>query len=328
MKALQIDRTGSLDALAVRDLPDPQRKDGEALIRVEAAGVNPSDVGIVLGRFPQLTLPRVLGRDFAGEVIDGPKELIGQHVWGTGGGELGLTRDGAHAQLLSMPVDALAPRPPHLSAEGAAVIGTPMLTAWSAVADLAHTQAGEWVIISGAAGAVGIAAVQIVNALGAYPIALVRSSDDTSTLEALGVRAIARSDRDDLAAVTHELTNGRGANVALNAIGAPVYAALVEALGRCGRMVIFSALAGKEVTLDLFVFYRKRLTFYGLDTAALTLEEVAAVLKRVNPYVESGAIQPPPIAERYPLERAPEAYARVHGGAKGKVLIASGSSRR
>ncbi|HEX8806629.1 MAG TPA: zinc-binding alcohol dehydrogenase family protein [Candidatus Aquilonibacter sp.] len=321
MKALQIDRTGSLDALIVRDLPDPKRTESEAVIRVDAAGVNPSDVGIVMGRFPQLTLPRVLGRDFAGEVIDGPKDLIGRQVWGTGGGELGLTRDGAHAQMLLMPIDALAPRPPHLSPEGAAVIGTPMLTAWSAVSDLARTQPGEWVIVSGAAGAVGIAAVQIVKALGAYPIAIVRNTDDVSALEALGARAVVHSGSDDLLAVTRELTNGKGANVALNAIGAPVYAALVDALAKNGRMVIFSAAAGKDVTLDLFTFYRKRLTFYGLDTAALTLEEVAEVLKRVNPYVESGAIQPPTIAERYPLGRAPDAYARVQAGAKGKILI-------
>jgi NADPH:quinone reductase len=321
VKALQIDRTGSLDALAVRDLPDPRPKRGEAIVRVEAAGVNPSDIGIVLGRFPQLTLPRVLGRDFAGEVVEGPQVLIGKQVWGTGGGELGLTRDGAHAQFLAMPVDALASRPPHLPAEGAAVIGTPMLTAWSAVSDLAKTQAGEWVIISGAAGSVGITAVQIVKALRAHAIALVLSTDDVSDLESVGVAAIVRSDKDDLAAVTRELTNGKGANVALNAVGAPIYASLVDALGKGGRMVIFSAIAGKDVTLDLFTFYRKRLTFYGLDTAALTLEEVAAVLERVNPYVESGAIQPPPIAERYPLERAREAYARVKNGATGKVLI-------
>ena len=321
MKALQIDRTGSLDALALRDLADPQAAGGDAIVRLQAAGVNPSDIGIVLGRFPQLTLPRVLGRDFAGEIVAGPKELVGKPVWGTGGGELGLTRDGAHAQFLAMPVNTLASRPQHLSVEGAAAIGTPVLTAWSAVSDLAQTQAGEWVIVSGAAGSVGITAVQIVKALGAHPIALVLSTDEVSDLQKVGVEAIVRSDKDDLAAVTRDLTAGKGADVALNAVGAPIYAALVDALAKRGRMVIFSAAAGKDVSLDLFAFYRKRLTFYGLDTAALTLEDVASVLARANPYVESGAITAPPIAERYPLDRAPEAYARVSSGARGKVLI-------
>lgn len=304
MKALQIDRTGSLDALAVRDLPDPKRSDYEVVVRVEAAGVNPSDVGIVMGRFPQLTLPRVLGRDFAGIVVDGPPELAGKPVWGTGGGELAFTRDGSHAQFLSIPARAVAVRPPHLSAEGAAAIGTPALTAWLAVVELAATQPGEFVVVSGAAGSVGTAAVQLVKALGAHPIAIERG--------------------DDIVAITRDVTKGKGANVALNAVGAAVYAPLVDALGKGGRMVIFSAAGGKEVTLDLFTFYRKRLTFYGLDSAGLSLEKTGALLDRINPYLESRALQPPPIAERFPLERAPEAYARVNGGAGGKVVLTNG----
>ncbi|HZZ00560.1 MAG TPA: zinc-binding alcohol dehydrogenase family protein, partial [Candidatus Baltobacteraceae bacterium] len=210
MKALQIDRTGSLDALAIRDLPDPKCGAGEALIRVEAAGVNPSDIGIVLGRFPQLTLPRILGRDFAGVVVDGPADLIGKPMWGTGGGELGLTRDGAHAELIVMPANAIAPRPSHLSAEAASAIGTPALTAWLAIGELAKVQPGEYVIVSGAGGSVGIAAVQLVKALGAKAIAYVRSDDPVDALNAIGVAALVRSDRDDLAAATRELTNGKG----------------------------------------------------------------------------------------------------------------------
>ena len=321
MKALQIRRTGSLDALEVRTLPDPACGPGEAIVRVEAAGVNPSDVGIALGRFPHLTLPRVLGRDFAGRVVDGPTELVGKPVWGTGGGELGLTCDGAFAELLKVPANGLTLRPERLSAEGAAAMGTPLLTAWSAVVSLAQTKAREWVIVSGAAGAVGAVALQLVKALAAYPIALVRSSDDAGALASLGAAAIVRSDRDDLAAVVRERTGGKGADVALNAVGAPVYASLVDALGVGGRMVIFSAIGGKEATLDLFTFYRKRLTFYGLDTAAFSLEEAAAVLRRVAPYIENGAVAPPPIAARYPLERARDAFERASGGAKGKVII-------
>ena len=321
MKALQIERTGSLDAMAVRDLPDPKRGSGEALIRVEAAGVNPSDIGIVLGRFPQLTLPRILGRDFAGVVVDGPAELIGKPMWGTGGGELGLTRDGAHAELIAMPSNAIAPRPSQLSAEAASAIGTPALTAWLAVGELAKVQPGEFVIVSGATGSVGVAAVQLVKALGANAIAYVRSDDGVEALNALGVAAVVHSKRDDLAAIARDLTGGRGANVALNAVGASVYTALVDALGKDGRMVVFSAAGGKDVTFDLFTFYRKHLKFYGLDSAALSLQRVAAMLDSINRYVQSGALQPPAIAERFPLERAPEAYARVHGGMKGKVIL-------
>lgn len=321
MKALQIDRTGSLDVLGVRDVPEPSVGSRDVRVRVEAAGVNPSDVGIVLGRFPQLTLPRVLGRDFAGTVVDGPPELANKPVWGTGGGELGLTRDGAHAEMLVVPATAVALRPPHLSAVGAAAMGTPLLAAWSSLVDLAHLLPDEWVVVSGAAGAVGTASVQIAKAIGAHAIALVRSGDDVAGLEALGVEAIVRSDRDDLAVVVNELTGGTGAHVATNAVGAPIFAALVQALGKDGRMVIFSAAAGRVAELDLFMFYRKRLTFYGLDTASFALDRVGKILARIDPYIEAGRIREPKTVERFPLVDARAAYERVQSGSAGKVAI-------
>lgn len=321
MKALRIDRTGSLDVLTVRDLPEPVAEQSAVRIRVEAAGVNPSDIGIALGRFPQLVLPRTLGRDFAGTVVDGPPNLAGKPVWGTGGGELGLTRDGAHAKMLVVPPGAVASRPSHLSVEGAAAMGTPFLTAWSSLVDLGRLTSGEWVIISGAAGSVGTASVQIAKALGARPIALVQSSDDVSELATIGVEAIVRSDRDDLAVRVNELTGGAGAQLATNAVGSPIFASLFDALGKDGRMVIFSAAAGKMAELDMFKFYRKRLTFYGLDTASFPLHRVGEILSRINPYIESGQLREPKVAYTFPLDRARQAYERVHDGAQGKVVI-------
>jgi NADPH:quinone reductase len=321
VKALRIDRTGSLDALAIRDVPVPSAGPGEVRVSVEAAGVNPSDVGIALGRFPHLVLPRTLGRDFAGRVVDGPPELAGKCIWGTGGGELGLTRDGAHAEMLVVPAGAVAMRPAHLSPEGAAAMGTPFLTAWSSIVEFGRAAPDEWIVVSGAAGAVGTASVQIVKALGAHPIALVRTTDDVSELEALGVDEIVRSDRDDVAARVKELTGGAGAQLATNAVGAPIFAALLDALAEDGRMVIFSAAGGHVAELDLFTFYRKRLTFYGLDTATFPLERVGKILERISPLIESAKLREPKIAARYPLEKAREAYERVNAGEPGKVVI-------
>ncbi len=320
MKALRIDRTGSLDTLLVRDVPEPSAGPNDVRIRVEAAGVNPSDVGIALGRFPHLVLPRTLGRDFAGTVTEGPRDLVGKPVWGTGGGELGLTRDGAHAEMLVVPAAAVAVRPPHLSPEGAAAMGTPFLTAWSALVDSGRVKRGDWVVVSGAAGAVGTASVQLAKAVGAHPIALVRSTDDVSELETFGAAAIVRSDRDDVAARVKELT-GSGAQLATNAVGAPIFASLLDALGDDGRMVIFSAAAGRVAELDLFRFYRKRLTFYGLDTASFSLVRVGEILRRLDPLIESGGLREPKVADRYRLEDAREAYERVAAGVGGKVVI-------
>ncbi|MBV9720094.1 MAG: zinc-binding alcohol dehydrogenase family protein [Candidatus Eremiobacteraeota bacterium] len=322
MKALQIDRYATLDDLQVRDVDDPAPgKDDDVLVAIEAAGVNPSDVGIALGRFPSATLPRILGRDFAGRVVDGPTDLIGKNVWGSGGGELGLTRDGAHAQYIRLPRDAVAIRPADLSAEQAAAMGVPFVTAWSTLVDVAQLQPGEWAIISGANGAVGSAAAQIARALGANVIGLVRDEREAASVAQLGLDVVARTDRNDLADVVRTATNGKLANVALNVVGAPIFEQLLGALGIGGRMVVISAAAGREVTLDLFALYRAEQRLIGFDSAKFSLREVATILTKLDPLLESRALAPPTIAERFPLARAPEAYRRVAGGASGKVII-------
>ena len=82
MKALQFDKTGDLSALRYVEVPTPVAGADEVLVQIKAAGLNPSDVKNVLGRFPYTTLPRIPGRDFAGVVVEGPQALIGQEVWG------------------------------------------------------------------------------------------------------------------------------------------------------------------------------------------------------------------------------------------------------
>src|SRR2546422_648836 len=99
MQALQIDHHGPVSALTVRDVPRPACGPHEVLIEIEAAAINPSDVASAEGRFDDALLPRILGHDFAGRVCDGPADLIGQDVWGSGG-ELGIWRDGTHAEYI------------------------------------------------------------------------------------------------------------------------------------------------------------------------------------------------------------------------------------
>jgi len=114
MKALQFSKTGDLAALTLAEVPTPTPAAGDVLVQVKAAGLNPSDVKNVLGRFPYTTVPRIPGRDFAGVVVQGPSELIGQAVWGTGK-DLGFYRDGSHAQYLTLPASGVALKPEALS---------------------------------------------------------------------------------------------------------------------------------------------------------------------------------------------------------------------
>lgn len=124
VKAIYIQKHGALGDLKMSEIAKPSLSSGEVLVRVEASGINPSDLASVQGRFPESVLPRVVGRDFAGTIVEGPSELIGTEVWGTGG-DLGISRYGTHAEYLAIPVQAVAHRPKSLSVEEAAIAGVP-----------------------------------------------------------------------------------------------------------------------------------------------------------------------------------------------------------
>jgi NADPH:quinone reductase len=324
MKALRIVQHAPVKELKISDVPMPQIEAGQVLVRVEAAGINPSDVGSVEGRFPHAVLPRIVGRDFAGTVVDGPSELIGSKVWGSGG-DLGIHRDGTHAEYLAIPREAAARRPANLSAEEAATVGVPFITAFSALVTLGEVKKGEWAIISGAVGAVGQAAVQIAHAKGANIIALVKDASEERVSKLQGVHAIAESDRGDLEAVVRQATGGRGAALALNGLGANAFGSILAALGIGGRQVVYSVMGGREYMLDLMLLYRSEFKILGLDTVKLNAVQCAAILNELAPMFESGALKPLPIGERYELKEAPKAHQQVAAHAGGKIVLIADS---
>lgn len=165
MLAVRIDHFGSPSELVIQKLPKPSLASDEVLVEVHAAGINPSDVKNVLGAMQDTTLPRTPGRDFAGIVVEGPKNLMGTEVWGTGG-DIGFTRDGTHAQYIALPKKAVAPKPASLSMDEAGSIGVTYVTAWLCL-NAAQLVAGETVLVIGATGGVGSAAMQIAKWQGA-----------------------------------------------------------------------------------------------------------------------------------------------------------------
>ena len=320
MQALHITSHGPPVSLRATDVPEPARAPDQVRIAVEAAGINPSDVLSLEGRFPHAVLPRILGRDFAGRVVEGPGELVGAAVWGTGG-DLGITRDGTHAEQLVLPAAAVSRRPSNLTPEQAASAGVPFTTAWTCLVDAAHVQAGETVVVSGAVGAVGWAAVELASALGARVVALVKDAAQAARVDPARVAGVARSDLANLAAVVREVTGGAGAQVALNGVGSPIFPALLESLGPGGRLCVYSAAAGPEVTLNLFDFYRRRLALLGINTAILTAADSARMLDQLRPLFEGGRVRPHPTIDSHPLSDAARAYALVAGRSASKVVL-------
>ncbi|MDQ3864397.1 MAG: zinc-binding alcohol dehydrogenase family protein [Actinomycetota bacterium] len=308
------------------EVPRPDPADGEILIEVHAAAVNRSDVLNVRGSFAFTTLPRIPGRDFAGVVVDGPQELVGKEVWGTGGGELGFVRDGSHAQYLAVSGNAVAPKSDTLSLQEAGASGLAYVTAASALVELGDVSAGQTIFVTGAAGGVGSAAAMIARWKGARVIGAIKDESERPMAERAGVEIIVNTSREEVTEAVLAATDGRGVDLVLDAVGGPLFEPALKSLGENGCMVVITTTPDKQhASFNLFDFYRKGLRLFGLMTSFLDSEGSAAVLRDLGPGFDEGALRAPAIAEHYALEQAGTAYARVESGeVAGRVLLVMG----
>ena len=226
MRALRFEKYGPPSVLSLQELDVPELGQGEALVELHASAINPSDVKNVAGVF-RASLPRVPGRDYAGVVIagDGWK---GKQVWGSGAG-FGVSRDGTHAQYVVVGSDALSEKPSQLSMEEASTIGVPYLAAWSALIEAADVEAGETVLITGALGAVGRAATQIAHWKKAKVIGADISEKPSEADIFINTKA------KDLSVEVKALTDGKGADLAIDAVGGPMFEPSLKSLRYGGR---------------------------------------------------------------------------------------------
>jgi NADPH:quinone reductase len=323
MRAVLIENPGDPSDLRPTEVPKPEPGEDEVLVEVHAAAVNRSDVLNARGSFPITTLPRIPGRDFAGVVVEGPQELLGTEVWGTGGGDLGFIRDGSHARYLAVPAGAVAPKSATLSLEEAAASGLAYVTAGFALIELGGISARETVLVTGAAGGVGSAAVMISRWKDARVIGAIKEPSERARAEQAGVEVIVDTSREEISESVLAATDGQGAHLVLDTVGGPVFESSLGSLGAKGRMIVITTPPdARHVSFDLLDFYRKGLRLTGLMTSFIDAQGCATVLRDLRPGFDEGALRAPPIAERYPLEQAGKAYARVEGSkAAGRVLL-------
>lgn len=317
MKALQFDRTGDLAALELVDMPDPLPAADEVRVEIRAAGLNPSDVKNVLGRFPYTTLPRVPGRDFAGVVVEGPKALLGQAVWGTGR-EPGFFRDGSHAQFLTLPAAGVALKPESLSFAQAASCGVPYSTAWDAL-QRSQVKAGTRLLVIGANGAVGKAALALAKALGAEAIGAVRREEQRQALETQGIGALLLGEPAELAAQVEGIFPG-GAEVIFDTTGFWLEAA-VPALAAFGRLAIIAAPADGHVRLPALNLYRRGGSVVGINSLLYGVEACAGFLDAFGKLFDQGRLQLPDGLREVPLEQGVEQYRAVNEGTCEKIIL-------
>ena len=319
MKALQIRAFGDISGLAVVEVPEPRAAPDTAVVRVEAASINPSDVKNVQGAMRQTTLPRVPGRDYAGVVEAGPSEWLGAKVWGTGG-DVGFTRDGTHAQKLLVPVASLRRLPEPMSFEDGASIGVTYIAAWCGVVEAADLRPGETLAILGAGGGVGGAAAQIAKRLGARVIGI----DNREPHAEAPIRRVAESliiGAPDAAAAIRKATAGRGAEVVFDAVGGVLFRQALAALGHRGRLVEISSTGSREVTFDLVDFYHNESRLFGVDTLKRDLVASARILEALTGGFEAGDYRAAALAGSFALGEAVAAYRRVAEGAPGRIVL-------
>ncbi len=303
MRAVRFDHFGPPSVLRLVEQPLPSLAAGEALVAVRAAAVNPSDVKNVEGHMPQTRPPRTPGRDYAGVVQSGPPEWQGAEVWGSGG-DLGFVRDGTHAEAVVVPVTSLRRKPARLSFAEAAAVGTPFATAHLGLGR-ATLAPGERVLVVGAAGAVGSAAVQIARWRGARVAAIVVSEQQAEVARTLGAeQVIVDRERDAARIARTEL--GADIDVAFDATGVSL-AACVEVLRHGGRVVAIAAPPDGNVTFNLRELYRREGAIFGVDSLKLTTTDAAVILDELRPGFEAGALRPPLVGE-WPLAEFAAAY--------------------
>lgn len=338
MRAIQIKRYGPADALALVDMPAPSPGPQDVIVKVQAVGVNRLDVLLRQGEVFQVPLPRVPGTDIVGVIVEVGIEVdrhrLGEPVFaapilacGTcehclrgddnlcaGFGTVGSTIDGGYAEYVRLPARNALPLPPEFDALMGASFALTYATA-AAMFRRARLAAGETVVVLGASGGLGCAAVELGCNLGAEVLAVTRDPSADDALLALGAKAVLRPGP-SMPGQVHDLTSGRGAHVVFEHVGSATFEHSVASLGTAGRLVFGGVTTGTRATLDLKALFTKRLEVIGCRGSGR--RDLEAVLELVR----QGLIHPR-VDEVLSLEDAAEAHLRLEAGKVfGKIVLA------
>jgi NADPH2:quinone reductase len=303
------------DALEWREHPDPDPGFGQVLIAVAAAGLNAADLMQRRGLYPAPPgyPPDIPGMELAGEVVG---VGLGTDRVAVGDRVMSITGGGAQAELAVIPEATALHVPEGIPWDQAGGFPEVFCTAHDALFTQAGLLAGERVLISGAAGGVGSAAVQLAHAAGAHVVASVRSADRRRDVEAFGADEVIEPDA---------VPDHGPYDVSLELVGGPGVAAVLPVLAPGGRVVVIGVGAGAKVEVNLLVVMGRRATITGSTLRSRTIAEKALVAEAVREQVVGLLAQGTvavPVAGTFPMSRAVDAYERFAAGGKlGKIVL-------
>lgn len=311
---------GGPDALQVVQVPMPQPKRGEILIRVRAAGVNRPDVLQRMGLYPPPPgAPETLGLEVAGEVAGAGEDVT---RWRAGDRVTALLGGGGYAEYCTVDARHVLPMPASLDFPGAASLPETVFTVFTNVFEAGALKPGETLLLHGATSGIGATAIQMAKAAGARVIATSRGRDKAEQAMSLGADLSVDSTMEDFVAAAKAFG---GADVVLDMVGGAVFAKNLETLNPFGRHVQIATLAGAQAQADLRLVMARRLTLTGSTLRNRPADEKARLAReveaRVWPWIEAGRLRPV-IDSTFPLEHAAQAHARIEeSGHFGKVVL-------
>ena len=324
MKAIVCEQFGPIENLAYQDVPDPAPGKGEVRVKILATGVNYPDGLLVQGLYQvKPPCPFVPGFEFCGEVEElgeGVKHLkIGQRIICSSPAYGGFAEKAVINARMAMPVMD------EVSDIDAANIMCAHGTAHHALKQRARLKSGETLVVLGAAGGTGLAAVQIGKAMGARVIAVCSSEDKLALAKENGAdEGINYSEQQDLKAAIKELTDGKGADVVYDPVGGDAFDACSRAMARNGRLLVIGFASGRIPELPVNLTLVKEYSVIGVFWGSFATHEPMVFLQNMQElfaWYKEGKVSLV-TDEVYPLSRAGEAMTRVlNRQVKGKLVV-------
>lgn len=326
MHAVVASAPGGPDVLEVRDLPDPEVADGEVVIRVAATAVNRADTLQRQGLYPPPPgASDVIGLECSGTIVE---VSSGAEASGLAVGDqvCALLAGGGYAELVAVPAGQVMPIPDGIDLITAAALPEVACTVFSNLYQVAHLQPGETVLIHGGAGGIGTFGIQLASALGSRVMTTAGSEAKLRLCSELGAEVVIDYHEQDFVAEVMGATDGAGADVILDNMGAAYLARNVDALATEGRLVVIGMQGGSKAELNLGRLLAKRGAVVATSLRGRPPEAksaiCAAVAEIVWPLVADGSIRPI-VHAVLPLAEAARAHQAMEAGEHtGKILLA------
>jgi putative PIG3 family NAD(P)H quinone oxidoreductase len=323
MHAITIPEPGGPEALVWDEVPDPVPGEGEVLVEVVASAVNRADIMQRQGFYdPPPGAPRHPGLECSGRIAAlGP----GVTGWSVGDEVCALLGGGGYAQKVAVPAGQLLPVPDGVGLREAAALPEVVCTVWSNVFMVAHLRPGETLLVHGGSSGIGTMAIQLAKAVGAQVAVTAGTEEKLARCAELGADILINYREQDFVAEIKQATDGAGADVILDNMGAKYLDRNVQALAVNGRLAIIGLQGGTKGELNIGALLAKRAAVSATSLRARPLEEktaiVAAVREHVWPLFAAGRVRPV-VDREMPMNEASAAHRVVEeSGHIGKVLL-------